>query len=95
MNRVEAKDLFSFLLSILEGPLAILGLDPKDVPDDLDLLTEGVVDSMGMIELITAIEKHFAIQIDFENLDPEEFTVLGPFCRYIEQQCNGAGDQTT
>ena len=95
MNRLEATVVRSFLLSLLEGPLALLGLDPKDAPDDFDLLTRGVVDSLGFIELITAVERHFDIQIDFENLDPEEFTVLGPFCRYIEQQCNGAGDQTT
>ena len=94
MNRVEATVVRSFLLSILAGQLAFLGLDPTEVPDDLDLLTQGVVDSMGMVELIAAVEKHFAIQVDLADLDPEEFTVIGPLCRYIEHRCNGVQGHT-
>ncbi len=94
MNHVMAKDVRSFLLSNLGGPLASLGLDPKDVPDDFDLLTRGVIDSLGIIELIAAVEQHFGMQLDFADLDPEELTVIGPLCRYIEQRRNGAGDPT-
>ncbi|MFQ5792389.1 MAG: GNAT family N-acetyltransferase [Acidobacteriota bacterium] len=90
MNRVLAKEVRSLVLAHLETPLAANGLHPRDVPDDFDLLTGGVIDSLGFVELLAAVEQHFGIQIDFEDLDPENLTVIGPFCRYIEEKSSGA-----
>ncbi len=84
MNPVLAKEVRSFVLNMLEGPLAAKGLNPENVPDEFDLLTEGVIDSLGLVELIAAVEEHFHIRIDFEDLYPENLTVIGPFSRYIE-----------
>ena len=37
-----------------------------------------MIDSLGFIELIAAIEDELGIELDFDGLDPEEITVLGP-----------------
>ncbi len=94
MSRVAAREVRSFLLSTLERPLAALGVDTEELPDDFDLLTEGVIDSMGIVELIAAVEQRFGVQIDFADLDAEEFTVIGPFCRYVEERSNGLWSRT-
>ncbi len=94
MNRVVAEDVRSFVVAHLEASLAARGLKPQDIPDDFDLLTEGVIDSLGIIELIMALEQYLDMQIDFEDLDPENLTVIGPFCRYIEAKSNGAHTRT-
>ena len=91
MTRVSAEDVRAIVLRELEAPLAAKGLKPQDVPDNFDLLTEGVIDSIGIVEMITALEQHFAMQIDFEELDPEHLTVIGPLCRYIAAESGGAG----
>lgn len=92
MNQVTAEAVRSVLLSQLQSPLLARGLKPEDVPDNFDLLSEGVLDSMGVVEVITAIEAHFQIRLDFEDLDPENLTVVGPFCHYVEQSWAHAQD---
>lgn len=86
MKRVSAKEVRSIILSSLETQLSAMGLRADDIPDDFDLLTKGVVDSLAILELIANVEKHFDIKIDFEDLDPENLTIIGPFCRYVEEK---------
>jgi acyl carrier protein len=84
MTPVLAETVRDFVLSHLREPLEGIGLKPTDVPDDFDLLTQGVVDSLGLVQMISAIDQHFGIEVDFESLDPEHLTIVGPFCRYVE-----------
>jgi acyl carrier protein len=94
MNRVTAHSVRTFILNRLQAPLSARSMDPSDVPDDYDLLTEGIIDSMGIVELIAGMEQQFGIQLSFEDLDPESLTIIGPLCRYIElKSC--ATDNTT
>ena len=46
--------------------------------DDCDLLVEGYIDSMGVVELTAHLESHFGSEIDYDDLDPEQMTILGP-----------------
>lgn len=92
MSQVSIDDVRAVVLGQLEVALGARGLKSQDVPDDFDLLTEGVIDSLGIVTLITAVEQHFAIQIDFEELAPEQLTVIGPFCRYVAAKSQGNGD---
>ena len=64
-------------------PLREGGFDPAEVGDDFDFLVAGVIDSLGVIELIEAVNAHFDVDIDFEELDPEDLTVLGPFAHHV------------
>jgi acyl carrier protein len=57
-----------------------------DLPDDFDLHAEGVVDSLGFLTLITEIEMRLGCQIDFDGLDPEVLTRVGPLARYIAER---------
>ena len=66
----------------------------SDLPEDYDLLLEGVVDSLGMLTLTAEVEKHFEYEVDFEDIDPEEMTIVGPLCHFIETAINRAsGDR--
>ena len=83
---VELADLRSALLETLAEPLAAVGLDPEDVPDDLDLLAAGVIDSFGLLELIAALEDRYGTTLDFADLAAEELTVVGPLTRHLTAQ---------
>lgn len=88
MRTVRAEEARRFVVSQLGNLLLDKGLNPDALPDDFDLLTEGVIDSLGFVELILALEKYFEVKLDFSDLDPEDLTILGPFCRHIEQKSN-------
>jgi acyl carrier protein len=59
---------------------------PAVMTDDHDLLSSGVFDSMDFLNLMLALEAHFGQRIDFEGIDPEQMTMVGPFCRFVSQQ---------
>ena len=63
-------------------------LNIADVPDDFDFLLSGVIDSFGILEMITAIENEFQIQLDLSLLDAENITRIGPLTRYIASNAN-------
>ncbi len=58
----------------------------EEASDDLDLRTSGMIDSFGFLELVAAIEDEFGIELDFEGLDPDQITTLGPLARYVHAQ---------
>jgi len=83
MPALLAEQVRSYLLELVADPLATLGLTPAEVLDDFDLLATGMIDSLGLLDLITSVEERFDVVIDFEELPPEQLTVVGPFCRYV------------
>lgn len=90
MAHVSADEIRDFMLARFEPALITKGFGAKDIPDDFDLFTEGVIDSLGILEMITAIEERYSLKIDFEELDPDDFTRIGPLCRFIENK-SGSG----
>lgn len=80
----------AFLLAHFEQELAALGMATSELPEHFDLHATGVVDSFGILELIVAIEEHFGLDIDFEELDPEDLTVVGPFSRFVAAAAGAA-----
>jgi acyl carrier protein len=90
MNRVDSEGLKSFVRNYVAERLAAQGRDvPGELGDDCDLLLSGVVDSLGMLELMTAVQDYCDQEIDFELLDPELMTVVGPLCDFVAVQMVG------
>jgi acyl carrier protein len=71
---------------IVEKSLAGGKEKPGELADDCDLLLSGMIDSLGLLDLMSAIQQHCQQEIDFEALDPEQLTVVGPLCRYVSEQ---------
>lgn len=57
----------------------------EDLPEDCDLLLSGMIDSIGLLNLISAMQEFTGRDIDFELLDPEEMTIVGPLCRFVAE----------
>jgi len=83
MATITAADVRAFVLEDLADALAENGVDPATVGDDYDLLTNNIIDSFGILELIADVNEHFGIEIDFEELDPEGLTIVGQFSAYV------------
>ena len=82
----SGKSVKSLILALLGPSLVEMGLTAAALTDDFDLLTSGVIDSLGIVELLAALEQQLGIVIDLSELDPENLTILGPFSQYIENQ---------
>jgi acyl carrier protein len=86
MKDVTPSGIRQFLLDKYRGPIEAIGFIPEDLADDFDFLLTGVIDSFGILEMISAIETEFEIELDLEALDAEQITILGPLSRFIAGQ---------
>ena len=87
MNSPTPDDVRVFVADFLGQKLKDRGKGPlSDLPDDYDVLVSGVLDSLAFVEMMMAAGEHFAGEIDFESLDPETMTVVGPLCIFISEQ---------
>lgn len=80
---IPQSEIKSYIISRYQAELAARGLGPDTVGDQFDLLTSGLVDSLGVLELVSAVEDHFRISVDLEDLDAESLTIFGPLTEYI------------
>jgi acyl carrier protein len=85
----SADDVRALVLAECSEALAAVGADPAAVQDDFDLRAQGVIDSLGFLELITALEAQLGVEIDFEAMDPADITVVGPLSRFVAAQAGG------
>jgi len=83
VSAVTAEEVRAVVLDELAEPIAGLGVAPEEMPDDFDLLTSGLIDSLGLMELIASVNERLGLDIDYEDLDPEGLTVLGTFSGYV------------
>jgi acyl carrier protein len=80
---VSTEDVRVLLRSCLERSMSPLGLVPDQLADDLDLRAQGLVDSLGFVELMVKLEEQLGFAIDLVDLDPALLTTVGPLCRHI------------
>lgn len=59
-------------------------LDP-----DTDLLNDGIVDSMGILQVVNFLEEKFGVQVSDDEITPENFRSLRALVDFIGQK-NGA-----
>lgn len=85
MTTCTADEVRKFILNHYQSQLASRNLNADGVADSFDLLAEGIIDSLGVLEMISAIEDAFHVQIDLEGIDAENLTVVGPLAAYIEK----------
>jgi acyl carrier protein len=82
-NELNPDEVKRFICELYHEPLGKRGYTLENVPDQLDLLIDGVIDSLGILELISNLEERFQISIDLEHLPAEQLTVLGPLSHHI------------
>jgi acyl carrier protein len=91
VNTTSPEDIQKFLTSFLNQRLSAQEQSLlNDLPGDYDLLLSGKIDSLGFVELIAAVAEHFGREIDYDELNPENMTVVGPLCRFVSEQLGKA-----
>ncbi|GAB6910188.1 conserved hypothetical protein [Desulfosarcina cetonica] len=54
--------------------------------DDTSFLEEGIIDSTGVLELVTFLEETFEIQVDDEELIPENLDSINNVTAYLDRK---------
>ena len=62
----------------------------KNVGNNAALLNNGLIDSLGILEVVAFLEKEFGITISDEDLLPENFGSVGNLSNFVQQKTNGA-----
>ena len=85
MSDISPEKVRQFLLARYSETIKAMGFDPVEVPDSFDFLLSGVIDSFGIMEMVSSIEDEFGIRLDLAALDAEQITILGPLSQYVAQ----------
>ena len=69
--------------------IEVLGVDPGKLKIDRDTRLLGSLpefDSMAVVSVLTAIEDHFGIAIDDDEVDGSIFETVGSLCQFVENK---------
>ena len=75
------KELHDYLVaefSVVSGALA---------PDE-NLLGRGIIDSMGLVKLVTHLEERYGFETSEKDLVPENFATLEKIRDYVERKAS-------
>jgi acyl carrier protein len=62
----------------------------EDLDDDFDLLTGGVVDSLGLLKVVAWLEDEFDIGVDDSELGPDSFRTVAQIKAFVDQARSAA-----
>jgi acyl carrier protein len=65
---------------------ALLGSADAELRDDDSFLEKGIIDSTGVLELVSFVEEEFAIEVKDEELIPENFDSISTLSEYITRK---------
>lgn len=60
--------------------------DPSEITDDTLLVTNGIVDSTGMLEVIAFLEEQFGIRVSDEETTPENLESIGRMTAFVARK---------
>jgi acyl carrier protein len=64
---------------------------PAPISQDQDLLSAGIIDSLGILRMVAFIENQFGVRVPDEDVVFENFQNVSAMVRYIVQQKEAAG----
>ena len=84
MDSVTSDDTSEIIREFIRGrfPLA----SSKNLTHDLSLLESGIVDSLGVLDLVGFVEERFGIVAQDEDLVPENFDSIDALARYVRER---------
>jgi acyl carrier protein len=60
--------------------------DSGSLTDDVSFLDEGIIDSTGVLELVTFLEETFSISVNDDELTPENLDSLNKITTFVDNK---------
>jgi len=64
----------------------MMGMNPEELSDSDSLLDKGIIDSTGVLELVGFLEENYQIQIEDEELVPENLDSVNNLANFIQKK---------
>lgn len=64
----------------------LFGQGGDKITDDSSLMDNGIVDSTGVLELVAFLEETWSIEVEDEELVPENLDTLGNITRFVQRK---------
>lgn len=80
---LELRDI---LHDYLVGEIAT---DRESLDAGENLLAQGIIDSMGILKLVSFLEDRFQIQVGDAEMVPEHFESIDAVCAFVQKKRNG------
>ena len=61
-------------------------VDPVALGDDVSIITEGFVDSTGILEVIAFLESEFGVQVSDREATPDNLETVGRIAAFVERK---------
>jgi acyl carrier protein len=58
----------------------------SDVDEDYPLLAKGVIDSLGMLKLVSLIEEEYDVEIDDDDIVPDNWRTIRDIAALVESK---------
>ena len=58
----------------------------RTIDDEVPLLESGIIDSLGVLDVVGFLEKTFAIKVDDDELTPDNFGNIRCMASFVEQK---------
>lgn len=63
--------------------------DAFPYPDSASLLREGIIDSLGVVELVEFVQTRFGIKVDQQEVVPDNFDSVARLAAYVQRKLGG------
>lgn len=64
----------------------LMGANGAELRDADSFMESQVIDSVGVVELVSFLEKHFSIKVDDQEMLPENLDSLNGIARYLQRK---------
>jgi len=81
MGWISETQLIDVVIEWVKNNRRASALPEAEINADTDLLSSGLLDSFGFVDLIVYIESMEGCRVDLVDADPGEFTVIRGLCR--------------
>jgi len=82
MNNIE-ENIRTFVIENF-----IIDENPDQLENDQSFLESGIIDSTGILELVSFIEEHYSIKIEDEELIPDNLDSVNNVVKFINKKGN-------
>jgi acyl carrier protein len=59
---------------------------PREIKPDTNILAEGILDSLGILNLVNWIEERYALRIADSEFDMDNFRTIDTIADFVEQR---------
>lgn len=82
---MDKEKIKTFIEQKISDRIRLLGLDNVKINAQTDLVREGYYDSLSFVDLIGECEEEFLVEVQLENYDPKDFSILHHLVEIIHQ----------